>query len=339
MKRALAATLDALLCGLGAERWFRFRNRNKLLILMYHGVVRERLTPFCWHQLPVHAFRQQLAWIAKRYHVMHLDDALEAMTHDRLPPRAAAITFDDGFRNNATLAAPVLRDLNLPATIFLAAGAIGTSRVLWPDRVYLAVHQSKRNRVDATCLGLGELSLESDASRGQAIHKCLGALKRQPVHTWASLVHQLEDELNVEHEPTHEHFQLMDWSDVATLRTNDLIRFGGHTMTHPILSRLECKEDVHKEIVESIETIRSQTDGVSPVFAYPNGRPEDFDVRAQDVLRAQNVPWAVTTSEGLATKHTPPLTLPRICIGSDLPFRRFRLLCSGLWSSLRGYVD
>ena len=79
MKRVLATLVDALLCGLGAERVFRFRNRNKLLILMYHGVVEERLSPFCWHQIPVAAFREQLTWIRTRYHPMHLDDALDAL--------------------------------------------------------------------------------------------------------------------------------------------------------------------------------------------------------------------------------------------------------------------
>ena len=52
-----------------------------------------------------------------------------------LPRNALAITFDDGYRDNLTHAAPILARHGLPATIFLATGFIGTAEVPWFDRL------------------------------------------------------------------------------------------------------------------------------------------------------------------------------------------------------------
>ena len=109
-----------------------------------------------------------------------------------LPQRTVAITFDDGFRNNYTVAAPILRELQLPATIFLATDVIGTTHTLWPDRIYVAVHASTAKTIDASCLALGTLDLSSDEARGHAIHEILEGLKRRPVHMWPDLVDELE---------------------------------------------------------------------------------------------------------------------------------------------------
>lgn len=59
-----------------------------------------------------------------------------------------AITFDDATRNLATHAVPVLRELRLPAAMFLVTGPMGTGETLWPDRLWLAIARTAATEVD-----------------------------------------------------------------------------------------------------------------------------------------------------------------------------------------------
>ena len=77
--------------------------------------------------LPTAVFERQMAFVARTYVVLTIEDLVERMGRDELPANALAITFDDGYRDNFTHAAPILARYGLPATVFLASGLIGTS--------------------------------------------------------------------------------------------------------------------------------------------------------------------------------------------------------------------
>ena len=177
MKPWMTRTLVAL----GAARYLRWRNQARLPVLMYHGVVPSPLQPFCWHQLDLAAFEQQMDFVRQHYKVFPLEEALERVRGNRLLPRSLSITFDDGFRNNLTQALPVLERHDLHATIFLATDFIDSDTVLWPDRLYLAVRAARTLSWDASALDLGTLPLETDAERVAALARVYGAMKSTAV--------------------------------------------------------------------------------------------------------------------------------------------------------------
>lgn len=154
-----------LLCAAGVPAVARRRHRDMLAILMFHGVEDQPLSPPCWHVNDAALYRRQLDYVRRHFNVLPLEEALAALAAGTLPPRALAITFDDGTRNLATHALPVLRDLNLPAAVFVATGPIGTGETLWPDRLWLAIARSNAAEVDLAALGLGTRSLDGSAKR------------------------------------------------------------------------------------------------------------------------------------------------------------------------------
>ena len=115
---------------------------------------------------------------------------------------------------------------------------------------------------------------------------------------------------------------------MRALSASGLVSFGAHTTHHEILAQQDDAE-VLREVHGSHARVTREI-GVPPtVFAYPNGRAIDFDARAEAAVTSAGIRFAVSTTEGLADTSWHPLALPRVCIGADLPFHRFRWLLSG----------
>lgn len=327
--------IDRLLCGLGAPAWYRRRNQRSLTILMYHGVVEEPLTPFCWHQLARRDFEAQLEHLRAHYKVLPLEEALDRQEAGDLPPNSVALTFDDGFLNNKTIAAPLLERYEMPATIFVVTDLLGTEHVPWPDRLHLAISETSEPRLVTGIADLGTVSLATTEEKNAALARLLGWLKSAAHATrtdyLARWVEALVGDAPLDPGP----FRLMDWEDAKALQEGGLIQIAPHTRTHPILSTLP-DEAVEPEIRGSRDAIRERL-GIKPrVFAYPNGRKQDYDERSIAAVKACLIPYALTTTEGLVKAGFPAREIPRISVGSDLPIRRFVLLASGAWSTLRG---
>ncbi|MCH9667207.1 MAG: polysaccharide deacetylase family protein [Actinomycetia bacterium] len=317
-----------LLCAVGAPAIAQRQSQGQLAILMYHGVEPVALTPPCWHVLDAVEFRRQMEYVRERYQVLPLVEALERLDAGTLPDHAATLTFDDGTRNLAVQAAPILRSLDLPAAVFLSTGPMGTAETLWPDRLWLAFARTEHPEVDLTAMGLGPHPLDSAADRGAAFAAAVDWFKALPDEQRIEQTERLIDTLGQHADTDPGPFEMLSWPQAHDLAADGLVTLHPHTVTHPILSRCS-DEKVQREIVDSCRTLERETGCMPKVFAYPNGRVQDFDERAKQVLRGLGVRWALSTVEGLADRDSDPLALPRLCIGSDLSFARFQLLVSG----------
>jgi peptidoglycan/xylan/chitin deacetylase (PgdA/CDA1 family) len=316
-----------LLCALGVPAFARRRHRDRLLIVMFHGVEHEPLSPPCWHVLGSALFRRQLHYLRAHFTVLQLAEALDRLAAGTLPPHALAITFDDGTRNLATNAVPVLRDLALPAAVFLATGPMGSDQTLWPDRLWLAIARTTETEVDLSALGLGTRSLGGTAARGGVYAAAVDRLKDLADARRIAVLQQILAVLGYrDGEPGP--FEMLSWGEAHEIISDGLVTLHPHTVTHPILARCS-DEDVQREIIDSCSVLEHETGSKPTIFAYPNGRPHDFDERAKDVLRGRGVRWALSTAPGFAEAHCDPLALPRLAVGSDSSFAYFRLMVSG----------
>ena len=322
--------IDSTLCTLGIDALLRRRHRTGLRVFMYHGVVEQEIRPFCWHMLPRDRFERQIAWIAKHYVILPLHDALQRLESGTLPQHAAAITFDDGYRNNATIAAPILRKYGAPATIFLVIDRIGTRIPLWPDRLFVAFRDSIEDHVDLDMLGLGAHGLRTARENEAAYAATCLHLKSVQVEHWPERIDAIEQSLGVQPRDTEEPFRLMTWEDVEALGAAGDITFGPHSLTHPILSR--CSDELAAQEIGGSCARMATLQASVPIFAYPNGRAQDFGRRSETLVGQAGLKWALSTEPGIVRRKDRALALPRISIGANTSWARFRLLASG-WSA------
>jgi hypothetical protein len=158
----------------------------------------------------------------------------------------------------------------------------------------------------------------------------LAALKPLPEAERLAAVAALQEELG-RGDPATAAALMLDWDRVRAMRDAG-VRFGAHTVTHPILSRV-APERARDEVVRSKRTIEAELGEEVRFFAYPNGRPGDYDETTVQALRAAGYRAALTTSFGANEAGDDPLRWRRAAAWSDDP-RRFALQIA--WYRLRG---
>jgi len=271
----------------------RTRRRRSVQILIYHRVNDEG-DPF-FTGLPVGLFRQQMQYLRENCHVLPLGEAVDRMTRNDVPENAVVITLDDGYHDNFDQAFPVFRELDLPATIFLATDAVGTDRPIWHDVVFSAFRET---RVPS----LSGLPRPADSFRLDTLEAKLHAQTQVVRFLWTlnpigreQCIGRLADQLEVERMQRGSKLML-DWDEVRLMQEHR-ITFGAHTATHPILSRLQAGE-VKAEVLESKRVIEQQLGVPVTAFAYPVGRRQDFTEETKDIVRDAGFSCAVSTIAG-----------------------------------------
>ena len=282
--------------------------RARLSILIFHRVA-ERPDPLFPDRLDAERFDDVLQWVGRWFNVLALDVAVQRLVEQRLPPRAMAITFDDGYADNHDVALPVLRRHGMPATFFIATAFVDGGR-MWNDTVVEAIRATPQTALDVASLDVDGLPtvlpLASVAERRRAIATTLAAVKYLPPARRLDVVDAFARLAGVRL-PTD---LMMSSAQVRALDAAGM-QVGAHTHTHPILARLDDGA-ARDEIALSRDTLQALLQKPVTLFAYPNGKPgHDFTPANVEAVRALGFSAAVTTAPGAARTSTDPLQIPR----------------------------
>jgi len=274
-----------------------------VIVLMYHRILgRDRTLS----GLPVECFAEQMRWVHDNCDPIGLDAFVDRVARpSRLRP-AVLVTFDDGFRDYHDLAYPVLKGLRIPAVVFVATSFLDAGGMIWTDEVQWAVQSTRQARVKLPWSDGPAIELPDAASRDALGEQARSYLKTLPNADRRAAMTAL---LAVLGEPPVRDRQMLTWDEVRS--TMDITRYGGHSHTHPILSRLGAAE-AEDEIRTCRDRIAAETQQAPTAFAYPNGRPADYTPETQAILRRNGFNVAFATSEGIAGRDTDWMAVKRL---------------------------
>jgi len=280
--------------------------RGRLSVLIFHRVL-PRPDPLFPDEMHAARFDELCGWVSRWFNVLPLDEAVRLRAAGKLPARALAITFDDGYADNHDVAMPILLRHGLSATFFISTGYLDGGR-MWNDSVIEAVRGTTLGELDLTSLapGLGRYVLGELKQRREAIHAILSVVKYLPPPRRLEVVAEFARLAGVELPD-----DLMMRSDqVRAMREAGLL-IGAHTVNHPILLKLPADE-ILRELRESRQTLERLLDEPVRLFAYPNGKPGvDYDDAAAELVRREGFDAAFSTAWGAAGPGSDIFQMPR----------------------------
>ncbi len=290
--------------------------RYGVYVLTYHHVVGDSDSDPLGHHVTAKRFEEQLHFIKRWFNVVSLREALQLLANGPLRRDYVVITFDDGYMNNYKFAFPILRKLGIPATIFLITGLVGTNHLPWYDEcnTYL------RFLVHADLLSILDKKHYSIASQLQKILKGRGDIEvkvEQAVNFLKTVDHEVRQDILLflrtyyRNEINNTNFRIMTWDQVREMSSHG-ITFGSHTVTHPILTKLQTNQ-IEKELRISKDMIEQKLGIPCELFAFPNG---EFDTQSTELLRMLGYRSACTQVYGSNRSHSDYFSLKRIGIGN-----------------------
>lgn len=278
--------------------------KARLNTFIFHRVLPEP-DPIFPDETDAKRFNEILGWITQWFNVIPLEEAVSRLQTNSLPPRAAAITFDDGYEDNFSIAMPLLKKHGVSATFFIATGFLNGGR-MWNDSVIEAIRRTEKPSLDLTSIGLDKISVTSLPEKRAAIATVIGALKYDQFGTRRTKTDAIGQLAGIKL-PS----DLMMTADQVQQMHAQGMQIGAHTVNHPILARIDLKT-AEKEIFESKLFLEDLLKEPIKLFAYPNGRPGQ-DYLAEHAVLTQKLGFtaAVSTSWGIAHTETDPFNLPR----------------------------
>lgn len=283
----------------------RAGDEGRLCIVNYHRILAQP-DPLLDSDPTVDEFRWQMDVLAECFNVLPLGEAVERLAHGTMPPRAVAITFDDGYRSLHDLALPILRERSLPATVFVTSGHMADASSMWNDVILEAVRRLPGPVLDLRDTGFDLYQLATSAERSASINLLTERCKYLVPQQRALMLARLQELVGTD---LRQGLMLTD-TMIGNLLANG-IDIGGHTVTHPILARMD-DASARREIEDNKRDLERITGSPVRLFAYPNGKyGADFDDRHMAMVRAAGYVAAFSTAAGVATRHHEPFRLPR----------------------------
>jgi peptidoglycan/xylan/chitin deacetylase (PgdA/CDA1 family) len=304
------------------------RSRSGFLtVLCYHRVVQPQPDRFQGFRANISAspddFRKQIDYLLRHYTPVSVHDVRAWLLGEReLPLRPALVTFDDGYTDNGEIAWPILRARGVPAVVFLVTDHIENQRPFLWDYVAYCFHSTRDTEC---CLPLlGQARCQLAAEREEAARMWMHLVKAYPdAQKWRH-AQELACALHVEPPKNAFAGMYLSWADVVRLAADGL-DFGGHTRTHPVLTRVPLQQ-AETEICGSRERVAKALGRPPVAFAYPNGTTADFGPEHERLTRkaGYTMAFALHSRPSLLSEAARrPAAIDRIYIGLEDNLPRF----------------
>lgn len=279
------------------------------VVLLYHRVCQLDRDPYGLAVTPEH-FQEQCRILSQRGGVIPLEELARS-------GRGVAITFDDGYADNAGAAREILSAAGLPATFFIASGLRERGDEAWWDRLEQLLLESGFEcpwldlEVDGRPL---LLDVRSESARARAQAALSRRLRPMRPHAIDAVLDAIEAQLGIRSVRRQSH-RWMTVAELQQLAQAPGVEIGGHTISHPFLSSLDAPEQ-RREIEGCRHDLEALVGRPVRSFAYPYGAPDAFTDATVQVVREAGYTIACSATGGTVIRDGNPLRTPRNTVGN-----------------------
>jgi len=306
---------------------------NSVAILRYHAVVDPQECDYAAPGICTDpaVFERQIAFLAKEYSVISLDDVAACIRSGRSFPKASVVlTFDDGYRDNY-LAHLILKKYGVQGTFYIAAGCIGNGEPLWLVEVIYRIRNTRHKTLTLSMPGQSSesvtLPLATETDKTEAIRKVIEIIKSNNLRVREAIRGQLKGRLgDVEGCEERAREIMLTWDHVKEMHENGMT-IAGHTLTHLNLPNAE-PADAFREIAGCKELIETRLGCPTRHFSYPNGGNYSYyNAAIMRMVKEAGFVTATTSNNGVVFEGGDPLALRRVRVTDHLPEIVYQIDC------------
>lgn len=289
-----------------SKNWVLNQLDPPVIILVYHRVTTLVSDPQLLVVNPEN-FRAHMQFLRNNFPIVRFEDDWSEVGEP-----AVAVTFDDGYADNAVEALPIIEEIGIPATFFISTGTVGTRKEFWWDeleRIILGqrsypscfeLRDSQFRRVWPTTTKTERQTLYRE------IHQLMKTVDTPQRENW---LQQLRDWAQSE-EYGRETHRAMTVAELRDLSRNKWVTIGAHTITHTPLSSLPVIKQ-REEIIGSKKQIETWLEQKITVFSYPFGCKGDYTQESVELCKEAGFIKAAANFPGQAHSWTDPYKIPR----------------------------
>lgn len=280
--------------------------------------------------------RKQCEHIRRYYNPVSMSEVAGSLAaSEQWPPNALAVTVDDGYRNFLLYGHPVFRDFGIPVTVYLVSDFLDRKCWLWWNEIQYAIEKSRNDTISIEVskdhYSLPLATAIEQAHAGAVLIEALKSLpNKERQEAQARIIRSLSVTLPSDPPPK---WEPLAWEEARRL-SRENVEFGAHTRTHPILSSIQDKDEMHEEIAGSKRRLEQELGAPILHFCYPNGRTSDIGPEVLQHTRACGFQTGVTTERGMnRLSEAKSLALRRIGVDPEMPDDYFAELLAGFRKS------
>jgi len=295
----------------------RLSNKS-LAIFLFHGVIERssyRVRNYTKKHIKKDGFVRLMNELCEAGQPMTMDAVVE---HHRagkpFPPGAFVISFDDGFENNFSVAAPVLDELHMPAIFYVTTDFVDRNTMSWIDQIEycleFALDGSLRLPWDSSVR-----SFSTAEERIGVLEDIRAHVKRDERIDQVAFVKDIFSQCSVPQITSSDDplDRKMNWAQVRQLSENPLFTVGGHSHRHAILSFLSSQQ-LEEEVSTSCDFLKQRA-GIMPMhYSYPEGMEHCYTDKVITVLKQHGVICCPSAEDGVNNQSTDLFHLKRIFV-------------------------
>jgi peptidoglycan/xylan/chitin deacetylase (PgdA/CDA1 family) len=291
---------------------------NKNIILAYHSLEPSNGRRYGYvsksQSISVDVFRRQMAWLADKATFVSLDEMISREHSDKM---SVCVTFDDGYRDNVILGAPIFEKYKIPITWFVCPKfVIDRSHLPWWDLLdFILENRDEIGRIE---IGDWQIDLSGAMRQFRLIARQKFLRDRE---TRDAFYNQLRTACEACVEVPENAFA--DSSTIKEAAESDLIELGGHTATH-VNAASESPDSLAREVRAGREQLEAWSDQSVNWFAYPYGGTDHISDASREIVRESGFSGAVTTIPGYVHERDENFAIPRWTVPTSWGLAKFK---------------
>lgn len=309
--------------------FFRYINRKKMILLLYHGISENYFSIQHKRYLPKSIFEKQVIYLKKKkYKFITLSDWVNQVENKiKVKDRYIILTFDDGFKNVVEQAYPIMKKYDAKGCFYVISDIIENEKLIWGDYIDVFIRNytgSKFNFIfkDQELV----YSLNSESSIKRTIGDIKEKLKFLNNPERASHLKEFNKSNNIKNfAKVPKNYLIADWDDLKSLDKN-ILEIGGHSKTHTNLTTLNAENEFYEELFESKVKIEEKVNYPVIHLSYPIGFYNKIVI---DYAKKYGYLTGTTIIDGLNSVKTDLFQLKRIRMDNELTLFKYKI--SGLY--------